>query len=200
MKKMIALVLALVLALSLVACGGNSETPNNPDVPNTGAPEQSEPVVKDVDLDVFYNELYAELYPLDADGYPTGPHADDMLNPPVPEDPSWAMTEEEIHAMVEMTYPGLLNVEAKQMHLFVPGMSFSAYEVVLIEVVNEADIETVKTILQARIDTQAAGGAWYPEAVEGWTNNARIVTNGNYIMMAVGQDCDTFVDRFNAQF
>lgn len=147
-------------------------------------------------LQDFYSELYNELYPLDAEGFATGPVADDLLNP----NPEFGMTEEDIAMMVEMYYPGLLNIETKQMHIYIPGMSFSAYEVVLIELVNEADMDAVKAILQARIDAQAAGGAWYPEAVEGWVNNARIVTNGNYIMMAVGADCDTFVDTFNAQF
>ena len=152
--------------------------------------------VNPVDLDELYNALYAELYPLDADGYPTGPHAEDLMNP----NPEYGMTEEDIAMQIEMYYPGLTAIEANQMHVFIPGMSFSAYEVVLIELANAADMDAVKEILQARIDAQAAGGAWYPEAVEGWTNNARIVTNGNYIMLAVGADCDKFVDAFNAQF
>lgn len=144
----------------------------------------------------LYNEIYNNLYPLDAEGYPTGPHADDLMNP----NPEYGMTEEDIAMQIEMYYPGLTSVETNQMHVFIPGMSFSAYEVVLIELVNESDVDSVKAILQSRIDTQAAGGAWYPEAVEGWVNNARIVSNGCYIMMAVGADCDTFVDAFNAQF
>ena len=149
-----------------------------------------------VDLDEFYNNLYDDLYPLDAEGLATGPHAEDLMNP----NPDYGMTEEDIAMQMEMFYPGLLNIETKQMHIYIPGMSFSAYEVVLIEVVNASDIDAVKAILQARIDAQAAGGAFYPEAVQGWQNNARIVTNGCYIMMAVGADCDTFVERFNAQF
>ena len=249
MKKIVSLVLALMLALSLVACGksgialdkaehtftaaGETVTltadtkadsivwtssdesvatvdangvvtavaPGTATITATAGEVSATCTVKcdwvnPVDLDELYNALYAELYPLDADGYPTGPHAEDLMNP----NPEYGMTEEDIAMQVEMYYPGLTAIEANQMHVFIPGMSFSAYEVVLIELVNEADIETVKTILQTRIDAQAAGGAWYPEAVEGWTNNARIVTNGNYIMLAVGADCDKFVDAFNAQF
>ena len=110
------------------------------------------------------------------------------------------MTAEDAAMMLEMYYPGLAAIETEQLHVYIPGMSFSAYEVVLAELTNTSDLDAFKAILQARIDAQAAGGAWYPEAVEGWVNNARIVTNGNYVMMAVGADCDTFVERFNAQF
>ncbi len=139
-------------------------------------------------LDEFYDELYYELYPMDEEGNYTGPYAEDI---------TWYDGAEE---MIEMYYPGLTAIDANQLHVYIPGMSFSAYEVVLIEVVNESDVEAVKAILQARVDAQAAGGAWYPEAVEGWVNNARIVSNGCYIMLAVGADCDAFVDGFNSLF
>lgn len=148
-----------------------------------------------IDLNAFYNKLYNDLYPLDAEGFATGPFATDLMD-----QETSGMTAEDAALMLEMYYPGLKDIKAKQMHVYIPGMSFSAYEVVLMELANAAEMDAVKTILQARIDAQAAGGAWYPEAVEGWVNNARIVTNGSYIMMAVGADCDKFVDAFNALF
>ena len=46
-------------------------------------------------------------------------------------------------------------------------------------------VETVKTIFQNRINTQAEGGAWYPETIEGWKNNSKIVVEGNYVAMFV---------------
>ena len=64
----------------------------------------------------------------------------------------------------------------------------------------KADAAKAAEIFAERVKLQAEGGAWYPEAVEGWAKNARIVTNGNFIMMAVGADCDKFVDAFNALF
>ena len=139
-------------------------------------------------LSDFYMTIYDELYPMDAEGNFTGPHAEDL---------TWY---DEAAEMIEMYYPGLLGYETNQLHVYIPGMSFSAYEVVLIELVNESDVEAVKAILQARVDAQANGGAWYPEAVEGWLNNSRIVSNGCFIMLAVGADCDAFVDGFNALF
>ena len=152
--------------------------------------------VNPVDLDEFYNEMYNTLYPLDAEGNVTGPYAEDLANP----NPEYGMTEEDIAMQIEMYYPGLLELETEQLHLYIPMMSFSAYEVVLVELSNESDVDALKTILQTRVDSQAAGGAWYPEAVEGWVNNARIVSNGCYVMLAVGPDCDAFVDAFNGKF
>ena len=139
-------------------------------------------------LSEFYMNMYDTLYPYDEEGNATGPYAEDL---------TWSA---EADAMIEVFYPGLTAIDTNQLHVYQPPMSAVAYEVVLIEVINEADVETVKAILQARIDAQADGGAWYPEVVEGWTNNSRIVSNGNYIMLAVGTDCDAFVDGFNGLF
>lgn len=180
MKKFIALALALVMALGLVACGNNPTDTGAANTEDTGSVEATPVVLAD-----FYTAKYDELYPLDAEGNATGPYADDM-----------AIDAETL----EMLYPGLAAVETAQIHAYVPMMTAVAYEVVLVEVVNEADVETVKGILQARIDSQVAGGGWYPAVTEGWTNDSRIVSNGNYIMLAVGTDCDSFVESFNALF
>lgn len=241
MKKIVSLVLAMVLALSLVACGKSGITLDKTEYTFTAAGEtvqltadtkadnigwtSSDETVATVDanglvtavapgtatitvtagelsatctitcdwvnpvvLADLYNELYNSLYPVDADGYPTGPYADDLAAFP------------EMAEMLEMYYPGLAAIETNQLHVYIPMMSAVAYEVVLVEVVNESDVEAVKAIMQARIDAQAAGGAWYPEVIEGWQNDSRIVSNGCYIMMAVGTDCGTFVDAFNAKF
>ena len=170
--------------------------PSTPAVePSTPAVEPETPAATSIDLAAFYNELYNKLYPLDADGFVTGPFATDLMD-----SEASGMTPEDAAMMLEMYYPGLKDIKAKQLHVYIPGMSFSAYEVVLMELANVSEMDAVKAILQGRIDAQAAGGAWYPEAVEGWLNNARIVTNGSYIMMAVGADCDQFVDAFNALF
>ena len=102
--------------------------------------------------------------------------------------------------MLEMTYPGLAAIETNQMEIYMPGMGAVVCEIAVIEVANASDMEAVKAILQARIDTQINGGAWYPESVEGWINNSRIVENGNYVMMIAYSYCDEVVEMFNAQF
>ena len=113
----------------------------------------------------------------------------------------WASAFVGIRAVADVPKPiTLKDIKANQLHVYIPGMSFSAYEVVLAELADASDVDTVKSILQARVDAQASGGAWYPEAVEGWLNNSIIVSNGNYVMLAVGADAGVFVDAFNALF
>ena len=63
-----------------------------------------------------------------------------------------------------------------------------------------ADVDAVKEILQARVDAQVEGGAWYPSAIDVWQNNSRIVSNGSYVMLIVHPDCDAIVSDFNALF
>jgi hypothetical protein len=138
-----------------------------------------------VDLLSFYTDVYNELYPVDAEGNPSGPYCEDLSVMP---------------AMLEGYYPGLSAIETNQLHAFIPMMSAVAYEVVLVEVANEADVAAVEAILQARIDAQVAGGAWYPETIEQWEQNSRITTYGNFVLMAVGTDCDYFIEAFGWQF
>ena len=138
-----------------------------------------------LDLLTFYTDVYNELYPVDAEGYPTGPSCEDLAT--VPE-------------MLESYYPGLSEIAVNQIHVFIPMMSAVAYEVALIEVADEADVAAVEAILQARIDAQVAGGAWYPETIEQWEQYSRITSFGKYILMAVGTDCDYFIEAFGWNF
>ncbi|MBR4304130.1 MAG: DUF4358 domain-containing protein [Clostridia bacterium] len=102
--------------------------------------------------------------------------------------------------MLEMTYPGLKDIETVQLYAYQPMMGAVVCEIVLVEVANETDVEAVKTILQTRIDNQVAGGAWYPASIEGWQKDSRIVTNGNFIMMIAYSECDEVVSMFNDLF
>lgn len=103
--------------------------------------------------------------------------------------------------MLEMFYPGLSAVECKQLVVYAPPMTAVAYEAALIEVANSSDVETVKGILQARVDSQSTEGpGMYPETVEQWQKNSAIVTNGNYLMLVVGEGAAHEVEAFNALF
>ena len=80
-----------------------------------------------------------------------------------------------------------------------------AGDVVLVQLTNSSDVNTVKELLQDRIDymTGADGGqpgAWYPGPTEMWQNSSRIVSNGSYVMLVVNENCDAIVDAFNALF
>ena len=41
---------------------------------------------------------------------------------------------------------------------------------------------------------------WYPASIEGWKNNSRIVSNGNYVMLVAADGADDIVSAFNALF
>lgn len=130
-----------------------------------------------VDLTAFYTSLceeYGENFPATADIVEFG--------------------------MVNDFFPGLSDISTNQLLAFQPMMGAVVCEIVLVEVADEADVDGVKAILQSRIDAQINGGAWYPESIEGWQNNSRIVSNGNYVMMIAYQECDAIVESFNGLF
>ena len=106
----------------------------------------------------------------------------------------------EMVEVLDSFYPGLSAVESKQMLVYQPMMGAVVCEIALVEVANAADVETVKAICQARIDAQVDGGAWYPESIEGWKLNSRVVAKGNHVMMIAYDQCDAVVDAFNALF
>ncbi len=102
--------------------------------------------------------------------------------------------------VLETYYPGMGDIDTKQCLIMGTMMSMNNGEFCLVEVTNSADVDTVKSIFQSRIDYMAETGAWYPGPTELWTNSSRVVSNGNYVMMVVHEDCDTIVEEFNALF
>ena len=169
-RKLISLLLALTLLAALASCGNGNSGGSAP--------------AADVDLKAFYESLLV-----------TDPESEDYFNPDVPVEGDALAT----------AFPGLEDIATKQLVIYQPMMSAVACEIALVEVENADDVQKVKDIFQARIDAQvgtddAPGGAWYPETIEGWKNNSRIVSNGNYVMLIVWEDCDTFVAEFNALF
>lgn len=105
------------------------------------------------------------------------------------------LTEEE---MIDYIYPGLKDVSLKQQALYITLMSLNNGELSLVEVEDEADADTVKAIFEKRVQGMIDGGAWYPEPTEIWTNQSRVKVFGNYVLLAVGRDCDSIVADFEA--
>lgn len=102
-------------------------------------------------------------------------------------------------------YPGLADVSTEQRVIYAPMISALVCEIALVEVTDSADVDTVKAIFQARIDSQvgtddAPGGAWYPASIETWKTHSQIVSHGNYVMLiAYDKDADV-VSAFDALF
>lgn len=141
-------------------------------------PEVEAPAAGSVDLTAFYQSLmdtYGENFPA-------------------------TMNLCESVEMLDSFYPGLSAIDTKQMMIYQPMMGAVVCEIALVEVTNSADVDAVKGMMQARIDAQVEGGAWYPESIEGWKSNSRVVTNGNCVMMIAYSECDAVVDAFNGLF
>ncbi len=199
-----AMALALSLSVSLLsACGSKDATTTTPapeasapavsepaapeaSAPEQSAPEQSAPEASapeasapagSVDLNAFVFDLadqYGENFAANANVVEFGMHND--------------------------LYPGIGDIATEQLVIYQPMMGAVVCEIALAEVTNASDIDAVKAIFQSRIDAQVAGGAWYPESIEGWKNNSRIVTNGNCVMMIAWSFCDEAVEAFNGLF
>lgn len=212
-KKILALTLALALSLSLAACGGKDAPSQDTgsDVPEVNAPEGGAPeggetdapdasapedggtdspeteapeAPEEIDLSAFYDTLRAkntwpELMSLESLG--------------------------DTQEILDNYYPGLSEIAAKQLGVYVAAMSAAVGEIALVEVENAEDVQAVEDIFQARIDYQVGddtnpGGAWYPETIEGWKTKSRIVSHGNYVMLAVGDASASAVEEFEALF
>ncbi len=110
------------------------------------------------------------------------------------------------NSLLDQMYAGLSGISAEQKLVYITMMSMNNGEFGLVQVKDSKDVDTVKGIFQARIDrmTGADGqgnpGAWYPGPTEQWENNSRVVSNGNYVMMVVHENCDDIVNEFNALF
>ena len=229
MKKFFALTLSIALLLALLcACGASdsqtSAVPSDPpeesaSVPPTDAPSQepseepggepTEEVPSDpgkVDLAAFYLGLTEKYAVCDT---PEQAYPDDLVNDDSYFEPGTDMEQrqewleeqrEVLREAAQAIYPDLSGIATEQCLVYAPMFNLDAAESVLVQVSDAADVDAVKDILQARVDTQANGGAFYPFAVEIWKNNSRIVSNGCYIMLIVSGDCDAVVNEFNALF
>ena len=80
-----------------------------------------------------------------------------------------------------------------------------ASEILLVEVANADDVAKVEEIMNARVSYQvgdgtAPGGAWYPETMDQWENNSRVVSVGNSVMLVVMDNADEIVTEFQNLF
>ena len=191
MKRVFALTLSAALALSLLSgCSnsGSKETvvPNDPseavesvEPTATPTPEPtSEPAGK-VDLAAFYSSVTSQY--------------------------EFGFLELASTELMDGFYPGLSAIAAEQRLVYITQMSMNNGEFGLVQVKNSADVAAVKAVFQARIDYMVGdgngpGGTWYPGPTEQWKNNSRVVSNGNYVMMVVHENCDDIVAAFNALF
>ena len=99
---------------------------------------------------------------------------------------------------LEAAYPGLSAYQTKQCVVKAAAISSVPFEFALLE--KEADAKAVAEIFQARVDSQIAGGAFYPSTIEGW-QKAAVITQGNVAaLICANTEQDAAVEAFNALF
>ncbi len=202
MKRLIPITLALALGLSLLSgCG-------NPASENTGVPPDPTPTAEPSQAPTL------EL--------PTEEPTAEPTEEPTPEPPAgvdlsafyanvtsmheFGFLELADATLLDGYYAGLTSIPTEQRLVYICQMSMNNGEFGLVQVKNSADAARVKAIFQARIDRMSGAdgqgnpGAWYPGPTEQWLNNSRVVSNGNYVMMVVHENCDQIVAEFNALF
>ena len=181
MKKTFFFTATAVLIISLAGCGSKTEeapdvTPTitvSPTATETPSPTEAPTATPDADADLNLNleDVYQALLKYQTDNGKEVP----VLFPGTG-DP-----------YLEEFYSGLFDLELRQSVYYIAPITGFACEVVLVEVANEADIETVKSIFQARIDAGAADTG-YPETAKLWQTNSHIQSTGNYVGMIVFPD------------
>jgi hypothetical protein len=84
-------------------------------------------------------------------------------------------------------YPGLADIELKQLYAGVAPVTNAPFEIILVEVADEADVPTMLEIFHARMDKESDDST-YPENAEAWINNCKITSRGCYVFLAVLMD------------
>lgn len=103
-------------------------------------------------------------------------------------------------------FAGLSDLSLSQRVVYLCGMSPAPVgDFALVQVSDSKDVDTVKSIFQARIDYMVGdgngpGGAFYPMEQTTWEEYSRIAVNGDYIMLIAHESCDDIVKEFNALF
>ena len=158
--RLIAAILA-VLLLAMTGC-----TPQGEQTPDTPTTPETEAVILP-DLETLYNQGVEDLAKMGDEAPVLFPETNiDYLNE---------------------FYPGLKDIQLKQLYAGVAPVTNAPFEVVMVEVADEADVQTVLDIFQARADRESTDTS-YPENAKAWMNNCKITSRGCYVFLAVLMD------------
>lgn len=111
-----------------------------------------------------------------------------------PENDAPVMLPESNPEIIDGFYPGLSDITLKQQVFYTAPVTGFATEVMLVEVSDAGDLDTVKEIFQQRIDAGSDASGCYPETAEIWSSRAVVQSAGNYAAMIVLPDNCTIPD------
>lgn len=162
MKKLITILLTLCLVLSMAACGNTNST-GTPNGDTNGTGQESEGGNTDVqalNMESVYENILVKINA-----------GEDII-----------MFSESNPEIIEEFYEGLSNIELKQQVYYIHPVTGFACEIMLVEVANEADVQTVVDIFEGRI-ALGANDEFYADTAALWKSNAKVQSYGNYVCM-----------------
>ena len=165
--RFISALLAVAVLFAMLA-GCTSEPAIEP-TPTTVAPTEAptEAPAEQIDLEALYNQGMEALAQMGAEA--------PILFP-----------ETNIGYLNEF-YVGLADIELKQLYAGVAPVTNAPFEIILVEVADEADVPALLEIFHARMDRESDDST-YPENAEAWINNCKITSRGCYVFLAVLMD------------
>ena len=154
----------MCLSLSMIFGGCSSTTDKD---------EENGTTTNAVEVDEEMN--LEELFQKGMDSY-----AEKDMEPPV-------LFPETDTGYLESFYPGISQINMKQIYVAMAPVTNAPMEIALVEVADSSDVDTVRDIFQGRID-ERANDTTYPEESGVWKKNAIVTTKGSYVFMAVMTD------------
>ena len=151
------LILILMAAILVLTGCGAEPTQSTP----------TEPAVEQLDLEALYNQGIEVLEQMGDQAPVLFPETD--------------------IGYLNQFYNGLADIELNQLYAGVAPVTNAPFEIILVEVADEADVSAVIEIYQARMDKES-GDSTYPENAEAWINNCKITSRGPYVFLAVLMD------------
>lgn len=106
--------------------------------------------------------------------------------------------------LLENYYPGLSGIAAvEEIYVQETMITMANVAVGLVKLSDDAtadDVAAVQAVFQSRIDTQAAGGAWYPASCETWEQG--VITSASNVvgMFVYPEDAQGMADLFTETF
>lgn len=195
----LAMALSLSLLLGLVACGSKKD--DTPDDSQQGTVQPSEPEQpKDDQPEAPEEEKDGQP---GADGAEASPLKDFYATLQAKYEGLDAMMVIE-GELLETYYPGLSEIAAvEEIYLQETMITTANVAVGMVKLSEDAtleDITAVQEILQARITTQAEGGAWYPESCETWKNGIITSVSNTVGMFVYPEQAQELADAFTEAF
>lgn len=167
-KRLFSIMLATILFVNVFGgCGAESENPDNTPADSEAANAAAQTEEDLSDLEALYNKGMEVLEEMGDEAPILFPETNiDYLNE---------------------FYPGLAEIELKQLYAGVAPVTNAPFEIILVEVADEKDVKTVLEIYQGRVNRESDDSA-YPENAEAWMNNCKITSRGCYVFLAVLMD------------